>query len=727
MTLLTSPRPRTPRRGVTLVEMLVAVALLVLMMSVIVQVFSAATSAVSASRAYQELDQSLRQLDATIRTDLSGVTARLTPPLDPKDNLGYFEYGENSFADLQGEDCDDYLRFTVKAPEGHLFNGRMWPNTDLPTGIAPSAALLIKPITISSQYAEVIYFLRNGNLYRRVLLVAPEKQAAVMAGNWQVPTALGGNGYYNSGATVSWLAVNDLSAHPAPVATLDFVNIVANGGSVGLIMPSILNTLGDLTNRENRAFYQRFYSDYTDSTGIGPPDTKPDDVNGDTVPDLWPSLYAGLFNPGTGVGIPPLVNEVAPTSAPRMRPFLSDLNKGMLAFPYVYPGAYSMPDTSSATLGLGWIHSPDPGRSQLNLVGLNSLNHNPLDVGDSLPAPLPLDPNNPTKIQTWWGFPTWRETIHPLWLDPITSLINTGGAQPNGLGWLDPSVLPPSFTGSNGVASWLPPMTTDVIPGTTTPIRLVPQLFTDRVGTVQFASVALQGGYPAAQPDFLWKQSWEDDLIMTGVRSFDVKAYDNTYGGYVDLGWGSDLRQYVPYTQTGVLKAVTQPNFLFGTPFYTDAALNVHDKPFLWPPVVNDSVWPPDPFSTYTMGYNAGFNLISQTYAHEGRIPPLVNDRRPDYQFPLLTPNLGDDNANVVRLRRVWDTWSTDYSNAPATGTNPVTCQPMGPPFGPPIYPSYPPPYPMPLRGIQIQIRVVDPRNEHVKVLTIRQDFSDKL
>ena len=35
-------RPRVPRRGVTLVEMLVAVALLVLMMTIIVQVFAAA-------------------------------------------------------------------------------------------------------------------------------------------------------------------------------------------------------------------------------------------------------------------------------------------------------------------------------------------------------------------------------------------------------------------------------------------------------------------------------------------------------------------------------------------------------------------------------------------------------------------------------------------------------------------------------------------------------------
>ncbi len=33
-----------------------------------------------------------------------------------------------------------------------------------------------QPVTITSQYAEIIYFLRNGNLYRRVLLVAPERQ-----------------------------------------------------------------------------------------------------------------------------------------------------------------------------------------------------------------------------------------------------------------------------------------------------------------------------------------------------------------------------------------------------------------------------------------------------------------------------------------------------------------------------------------------------------------------
>ena len=700
MTLLTSPRPRTPRRGVTLVEMLVAVALLVLMMSVIVQVFMAATSAVSASRSYQELDQGCRQLDATIRTDLAGVTARLTPPLNPQDNLGYFEYGENSFADLQGEDTDDYLRFTVKAPEGQLFTGRMWPNTQPPMAVANMSAAQIQeylhnnPITISSQYAEVIYFLRNGNLYRRVLLVAPGLQSAVMpsnptlGGNNVIPGALNGVAAYGSGAMVSWLAVNDLSAHPTPVFTV--------------FSPVILNSLGDLTNRENRAFNQRFASDYANNvTGALGSDGIPDDLNGDSVPDYWPSLYAGVFTPTRG-SLVSLINEI-PTG---VRP---GLNPDMLAFPYIYPGAYSRPDPS--TSAVGWIHTPDPGRSQLTLLGLNNLNHNPLDVGDSLPQPL--------APQTWWGFPTWRETIHWLWNDPITTVFPVG-VQPNPLRWMDPSQAP--FAG-NAASDLLPPMTNTNITGTTTPVRLVPQPFTDGAGSGQYAVT----GAPYPTLDFLWKQTWEDDLIMTGVRSFDVKAYDNSFGGYVDLGWGSDLRQYVGYTQPGVLSAVTQPNFLSGTPSYTNGAGNIQALPFLWPPAVNDSVWPPNPFASYVIGYNAPFDLINQTYAHEGRIPPMTADLRPDYQYPLLNNNLGDDNANVVRLRRVWDTWSTDYSNAPATGIRPDTGQPTGPPFGPPIYPSYPPPYPMPLRGIQIQIRVVDPRNEHVKVLTIRQDFSDKL
>ena len=83
-------------RGVTLVEMLVVVALVVLMMVILVQIFQSATGAISASRTNTELDVRLRQLDSTIRSDLAGSTAKMTPPNDPNDKRGYFEYGENA-------------------------------------------------------------------------------------------------------------------------------------------------------------------------------------------------------------------------------------------------------------------------------------------------------------------------------------------------------------------------------------------------------------------------------------------------------------------------------------------------------------------------------------------------------------------------------------------------------------------------------------------------------
>ena len=52
------------------------------------------------------------------------------------------------------------------------------------------------------------------------------------------------------------------------------------------------------------------------------------------------------------------------------------------------------------------------------------------------------------------------------------------------------------------------------------------------------------------------------------------------------------------------------------------------------------------------------------------------------YTHPLnnrYTGNIGDDNHATIRLRRVWDTWSTDYSRAAATGIDPTTGFPVGP------------------------------------------------
>jgi type II secretory pathway component PulJ len=669
---------------VTLVEMLVTMMLLVLMMVVIVKIFQAATGAVSVAKTYQELDQSLRQLDTTLRRDLNNITATLTPPLNPNDNKGYFEYDENEFADLQGEDTDDILRFTVKAPAGQPFTGRAWvgPLLNPFTGVAPPS----QPIMVTSQYAEVIYFLRNGNLYRRVLLIAPERQASLSRNPITNLQNTNFNPVAFNGQAVSWQGMNDLSARPAGTGT----------GSTGAI---ILNTLGDLTNRENRFGYSRFASDYVQHSAPWTPipDGLPDDENpdnslnfiGDGVPDYYPTLYPYVFgnsSPTSPRRVWEAPGPIPPTACRKVSP-------DTMAFPYVFPGAYSQPDPNSATNGYGWIHSLNPVLPTAYpsyLAFLQSINHAPLDTGDTLPPPGAPAP----KAETWWGLPTWRETLSVNWNDPWKQLYTANvnsvqPSQPNGLSLVDPSMGASAF----GPLNLLPPMTNQY--------RLLAQPNTDGAGTPFYA---LNFNVPGS----VWNTSWEDDLIMTGVRSFDVKAYDNAYSGYVDLGWGDDLRLYVPY---GAANTPATPPFLAGTP-----------TPWSWPPN-------PGPGSPK-------YDVINQTFAHEGRMPPLYNDARLDPQFPNgflnsaawgYDPNIGDDQHYVIRLRRVWDTWSTAYTRAPANGHDPTTAMPVGPPFSPPIYTSYPPPYPAPLRGIQIQIRVVDPRQERLKVLTIRQDFSDKL
>jgi len=301
--------------------------------------------------------------------------------------------------------------------------------------------------------------------------------------------------------------------------------------------------------------------------------------------------------------------------------------------------------------------------------------------------------------------------MSPNWIAPNLK-VNTAGAttQAPGLRPLDPTATPAPTN-----VNFLPPVAT--------------QPFNDGAGSASFAIAG--------------SAVWEDDLIMTGVRSFDIKAYDDAYAGYVDLGWGDDLRLYQPYygTSHGTATPPSTPLYLAATQSLdpaTETSIVTGGRPILvWPPNRSSSILPPVPQRSYDM--------FSRSCAHEGRIPPLGNDPSnpviDDNRFDPqalefnLSFNVGHNLPGVIRLRRVWDSWSTDYTRAPASGFDPVTKEPRGllgkptdlPSGRRPIYPSYPPPYEMPLRGIQIQIRVVDPRNERIKVLTIRQDFSDKL
>lgn len=251
---LSSPRPHVfdsrsfhsrsgEPTGYTLVEILVATALTLLLMAGVVTLFGQVTDRVARGQAMMELGDRLRATQHRLQTDLKYHTARMIPPLDPRDDLGYLEIldgpgpyiitglgnvpinqtyltdgvdndgdGNTDEADEAVDstvgDIDDVLMLTVRS-YGEPFLGRFGGGT------------------MQSQVAEVAWFVRGTTLYRRVLLVVPQRVF-----NPQ-------QAFYRD---------YDVSVHQEGGPSELRVNWGNNSGDERLIS----NSLGDLTKRENR-------------------------------------------------------------------------------------------------------------------------------------------------------------------------------------------------------------------------------------------------------------------------------------------------------------------------------------------------------------------------------------------------------------------------------------------------------------------------------------------
>lgn len=234
------------RRGMTLVEMLVAMAASLLLMAVIARAFAAFSGAMSNSRAILETDARLRSAAHRLRTDLQGVTTQMLPPRNPAQGEGYFEVIEGPLTDYQDStdpaapvaivsgttevcptDIDDVLLFTTR-------------NTDTPfIGRVGSG-------TMESTTAEVAWFARatpgttgpvTYTLYRRQLLVMGYVGVSPFENNNQIlfspPPSVAPARWTNY-----FLQPCDISAR-REFAPSSFDRIVPNN-------------LSDLTRRENR-------------------------------------------------------------------------------------------------------------------------------------------------------------------------------------------------------------------------------------------------------------------------------------------------------------------------------------------------------------------------------------------------------------------------------------------------------------------------------------------
>ena len=217
------------RRGLTLIEILVALTMTLIVLGSMMAAFRYASSEMAIGRATIELSNQLRNIEDQIMADLQGMTVAPRPYAETSIPPGFFEYTEGPLSDNSAAgtadnylgDPDDVLHFTVRS-EKEPFKGRI---TDPNTG-----AITI----IESSLAEVIYFTfhddRDGDglvdfdesisLYRRHLVIRPDIDltAHVVAGQ----------------SADLFFQLNDISARIEP-------------GNV-----FVANTLEDLSVRANR-------------------------------------------------------------------------------------------------------------------------------------------------------------------------------------------------------------------------------------------------------------------------------------------------------------------------------------------------------------------------------------------------------------------------------------------------------------------------------------------
>lgn len=180
------------RRGFTLVEMLVAVTLVLLMMSMFAQIFQIAGGSITKQRGIAENDQRTRTFQNVLKADLDKRTFRLVMPWAAGEDgtlaesrgperAGYLYISEND----PNSALDDFLQFTTnvyiltknKNTDPYFGKATKLPadnNVALNTNPNQPEADDSQPVingTTQSAAAEVAYFLRGSNLYRRVLLI----------------------------------------------------------------------------------------------------------------------------------------------------------------------------------------------------------------------------------------------------------------------------------------------------------------------------------------------------------------------------------------------------------------------------------------------------------------------------------------------------------------------------------------------------------------------------
>ena len=240
---------RHRRRGFTLLELLIAMALTLLLVYALAEFYAYVGDTVRDGRALIEMSGDLRSAVQQLRDDLNSLTVRPSPPVDEGKGAGFLEIVEGRANDYDADgDYNHDARIQNTQSDGSLrYDGSMLGDNDdilsmtIRSSGSPFVGRRFNPTTgnfdtIESHLAEVVWFSTFKDLdsdgvwdagdeprflVRRVLLIRPD--LGVIAG-------FQGRNLFH---------FNDISAHADP-GTQQW----------------IANSLDDLSRRENRFIHQ---------------------------------------------------------------------------------------------------------------------------------------------------------------------------------------------------------------------------------------------------------------------------------------------------------------------------------------------------------------------------------------------------------------------------------------------------------------------------------------
>jgi type II secretory pathway pseudopilin PulG len=726
----TKPQRAAARAGFTLVEVLIAATLSLILVGLVVQVFATVGKTASDTRSVVQMTDRLRAARIVIAQDLANVTVDMTKlPLRSELNQGYFEYMEgpdgpiffpttanpgavavdidqsNSLGtavpDTTAGDPDDVVMFTAQAPMGTFFYGRTRAASTVVDGLGRPWTVPVDAITQSPQ-AEICYFVRGGTLYRRVLLVLPS------AGENGVidPTVFLWSQYPN---------YVGLSALPQPIWDISFydkfdVSAHQEGGSFDLTNSSgsttspmlKANTLGDLTLRQNRYGHQPW---------VYPFDAR-----------FWDARY--------------WTNSPAPGTTP----------------PANIPGGFlGLPTLRECTAYTG---TPPGGTPPAGTTGQNGVARWPFPIFDptnATPLPslakngIPVAGNAAGACQYLWGqlipFNSGRTAVAGAQI-PVLPYYNVN--TDTGLPLIYPSPSAGNVPQGTTVANFQPVTTlpassawTGRINLTTAtngglfdlwrnPYPLDQQDYTQapRTGALYAFSSAYQ---PSQDVNVNFSTRYADDVLLTNVLSFDVKAWDPT-------------APTIQTTQT--FGGIPPGTYMPGDPGYVEifsawANSGVSTlQQYLQPSASVSNT--PGPYGGFgfvvAQGAYVDLNYLGPVIAQYLTTSPPTMAQTLSQVSSFAGPGVaqfGTTFSTGSGLTMAYDTGCFDYENDGIDQnqdgiidnyTNGIDDNGIGGvDDATELEASMP--YPVALKGIQIKIRVFEPDSRQIREVTITQDF----